>query len=42
MQYILTCVLVFSVFYIGRKSGYHNGYIAGRKAIRKQFEQVGR
>ena len=42
MTYILVVAITLGMFWLGRKSGYHNGYIAGRKAIRKQYEQVGR
>jgi hypothetical protein len=42
MTYILVVSITLAMFWLGRKSGYHNGYIAGRKAVRKQYEQVGR
>ena len=42
MTYILVVSISLAMFWLGRKSGYHNGYIAGRKAVRKQYEQVGR
>lgn len=42
-QLILLAVSVGS-FAIGRYSGYHDGYVKGRKAVRKYYEsmQVGR
>jgi hypothetical protein len=42
---IITLALVVGAFALGRYSGYHNGYVAGRKAVRKYYEslqQVGR
>lgn len=42
MTYILVVSITLAMFWLGRKSGYHNGYIAGRKAVRKQYERVGR
>lgn len=29
-------------FWLGRKSAFHNGYIQGRREMRKYYEQVGR
>ena len=43
---ILTLALIFGAFWLGNRSGYANGYVAGRKAVRKYYEkqlqQVGR
>jgi hypothetical protein len=39
---LAVCVLAFA---LGRYSGYHDGYVKGRKAVRKHYEslqQVGR
>jgi hypothetical protein len=39
---LAVCVLAFA---LGRYSGYHDGYVKGRKAVRKYYEslqQVGR
>ena len=40
-QLILLATTI-SSFAIGRYSGYHDGYVKGRKAVRKYYEQVGR
>jgi len=42
MAYIMTVALVFTAFYLGRKSSYHNGYIAGRRELRRQYEKANR
>lgn len=41
---LITLALVFGAFALGRYSGYHDGYVKGRKAVRKYYEsiQVGR
>jgi mannose/fructose/N-acetylgalactosamine-specific phosphotransferase system component IID len=42
---IITFVLLVLSFAMGRYSGYHDGYVKGRKAVRKYYEslqQVGR
>ena len=44
-QIIVFTAICFA-FWLGNRSGYANGYVAGRKAVRKyyekQLEQVGR
>jgi hypothetical protein len=40
-QIIILAVAIGS-FAIGRYSGYHKGYVAGRIAVRKHYEQVSR
>ena len=37
---IITLVLVFGSFALGRYSGYHDGYVKGRKAVRKYYESL--
>ena len=42
---IIVLVLLMGSFWLGNRSGYANGYVAGRKAVRKHYEslqQVGR
>jgi hypothetical protein len=43
---IITFALICTAFWLGNRSGYANGYVAGRKAVRKHYEnltaQVGR
>jgi hypothetical protein len=39
---IAVCVLVYLAFRWGQEVGYDRGIVDGRKALRKQFEQVGR
>ena len=43
---IVTFALICTAFWLGNRSGYANGYVAGRKAVRKHYEkltaQVGR
>jgi hypothetical protein len=42
---IITLALVIGAFALGRYSGYHDGYVKGRRAVRKHYEslqQVGR
>jgi hypothetical protein len=41
---LITLALVFGAFALGRYSGNHDGYVKGRKAVRKYYEslQVGR
>lgn len=38
-QIIVFGLLCFS-FWLGNRSGYANGYVAGRKAVRKHYEQL--
>jgi hypothetical protein len=37
---LITLVLVFGSFALGRYSGYHDGYVKGRKAVRKYYESL--
>ena len=43
---IMTFALICTAFWLGNRFGYANGYVAGRKAVRKHYEkltaQVGR
>jgi mannose/fructose/N-acetylgalactosamine-specific phosphotransferase system component IID len=42
---LITFALIVLAFAMGRYSGYHDGYVKGRKAVRKYYEslqQVGR
>jgi mannose/fructose/N-acetylgalactosamine-specific phosphotransferase system component IID len=43
---IIVFTLICFAFWLGNRSGYANGYVAGRKAVRKYYEkqlqQVGR
>ena len=39
LQLIILAVAVGS-FAIGRYSGYHDGYVKGRRAVRKHYEQL--
>jgi hypothetical protein len=34
---LAVCVLAFA---LGRYSGYHDGYVKGRKAVRKHYESL--
>ena len=38
-QIIVFGLVCFS-FWLGNRSGYDNGYVAGRKAVRKHYEQL--
>jgi len=40
-QIILTAVS-FGSFAIGRYSGYHDGYVKGRRAVRRYYESLNR
>jgi hypothetical protein len=35
---IITFALICGAFWLGNRSGYANGYVAGRKAVRKHYE----
>ena len=37
---IITFGLVVFAFWLGNRSGYANGYVAGRKAVRKYYESL--
>lgn len=37
---IITLAFVIGAFALGRYSGYHNGFVAGRKAVRKHYENL--
>jgi hypothetical protein len=37
---LITLLLVFGSFALGRYSGYHDGYVKGRKAVRKYYESL--
>jgi hypothetical protein len=41
---IITFAFIVLAFALGRYSGYHDGYVKGRKAVRKYYEtlQVGK
>lgn len=36
------CLAIYTAFRVGQESGYDRGVVDGRRALRKQFEQVGR
>ena len=36
------CLAIYAAFRLGQETGYDRGIVDGRKALRKQFEQVGR
>ncbi len=38
-QIIVFALICFS-FWLGNRSGYANGYVAGRKAVRKHYEKL--
>lgn len=44
IAHVLTLGVTILAFLLGRYSGYHDGYVKGRKAVRKYYEtlQVGR
>ena len=35
---IITFALICTAFWLGNRFGYANGYVAGRKAVRKYYE----
>ena len=37
---IITFALISCAFWLGNRSGYANGYVAGRKAVRKHYEKL--
>jgi len=37
---IITIALIIGAFWLGNRSGYANGYVAGRKAVRKHYEKL--
>lgn len=37
---IITFIVVCFAFWLGNRSGYANGYVAGRKAVRKYYESI--
>jgi len=37
---IITFALICGAFWLGNRSGYANGYVAGRKAVRKHYEKL--
>ena len=39
---IMITIMVIGAFFIGNRSGYANGYVAGRKAVRKHYEELTR
>jgi hypothetical protein len=43
---LIICGIAFLMFFMGYKIGHRDGYLVGRKAVRKlydrQFQQVGR
>lgn len=39
---LITLAFVIGGFLLGRYSGYHDGYVKGRKAVRKYYEELGR
>jgi len=39
---LITLVLVFGSFALGRYSGYHDGYVKGRIAVRRYYESLER
>jgi len=39
---ILTMALIVLAFWLGNYAGYHKGYVKGRIAVRKHYEQVSR
>jgi hypothetical protein len=39
LQILVFGLMVFC-FWLGNRSGYANGYVAGRKAVRKHYEQL--
>jgi hypothetical protein len=39
---LITLLLVFGSFALGRYSGYHDGYVKGRIAVRRYYESIER
>jgi hypothetical protein len=39
---LITLALVFGSFALGRYSGYHDGYVKGRRAVRRYYESLER
>lgn len=39
---IITLALIFGAFALGRYSGYHDGYVKGRIAVRRYYESLER
>jgi len=39
---LITLLLVFGSFALGRYSGYHDGYVKGRRAVRRYYESLER
>jgi hypothetical protein len=37
---IIVVAMVVGAFWLGNRSGYANGYVAGRKAVRKHYEAL--
>jgi hypothetical protein len=37
---IIVFGLICFAFWLGNRSGYANGYVAGRKAVRKHYEKL--
>ena len=37
---IITFAVIVGAFWLGNRSGYANGYVAGRKAVRKHYEKL--
>ena len=40
IAHILTLGICFLAFALGRYSGYHDGYVKGRRAVRKYYESL--
>jgi hypothetical protein len=37
---IIAFAMICFAFWLGNRSGYANGYVAGRKAVRRHYEQL--
>ena len=37
---LIICGVAFVMFFIGYKIGHRDGYLVGRKAVRKHYEQL--
>ena len=37
---IIVFAMICTAFWLGNRSGYANGYVAGRKAVRKHYESL--
>jgi hypothetical protein len=37
---IIVFAMICFAFWLGNRSGYANGYVAGRKAVRKHYEKL--